>query len=109
MFSQHNVSKVENLIHPALFIFGGDRNAPDNALLADQWILTLGHLQSSAEKDLRSTRNEICPSLLWTKNTKFDWSCASLADENSINPCRWEDVALMAWCTEQYNSFTSPF
>ena len=112
MFSQRNAAKAENLVHPALLLFGGDRDAPGNEFLADQWVMTLGDLQYQTEKDLNSTRNEICPSLLEpskTNDTPFDWSCASFADVNSANPCRWEDVAFMAWCLEQYDSFTSPF
>lgn len=112
MFSQRNAAKAENLVHPALLLFGGDRDAPGNEFLADQWVMTLGDLQYQTEKDLNSTRNEICPSLLEpskTNDTPFDWSCASFADVNSANPCRWEDVAFMAWCLKQYDSFTSPF
>ncbi len=102
----------KSLVDPALLIFGGDRNAPDNAFLADQWIFTLGHLHLLKKEDLRASHNEIC--MPWLKpnraeDTKFDGSGAALADVNSVEPCRWEDVVFMAWCTEQYNSFTSPF
>lgn len=99
----------DSLVDPALLIFGGDRNAPENAFLADQWIFTLGHLHLLTKEDLRASRNEICMPWLKPDDTKFDWSCAALADVNSVDPCRWEDVVFMAWCTEQYDSFTSPF
>jgi hypothetical protein len=97
---------------PGILVFAGDQSLPNNSFLGDQWILTLQHLHSSLAPDAERRQASGCNELLdpsKTDNNPFDWTCGILADINSNNPCRWEDLIKMAWCLEQYNTFISPF
>lgn len=103
--------KYRELIHPALLMYGGDYISSHDILLNDQWLLTLEQLQLNTEH-IEDARQKVCHKILnpsKTGNNEFDWSCGALADIYSFSPCKWQDVVLVAWCNEQYNSFVSPF
>jgi len=108
-----------NAIEPAIIVFAGDDQgvlSAQNSFLGDQWFLTLERLHASLDPEMERWREEVCrgggeqllePST--TGNNKWDWTCGALADINSEDTCRWEDLVLMAWCLRQYNTLASPF
>ncbi len=103
---------VRNSIEPAIMMYAGDKGLTNDNFLSDQWFLTLNDLHFTTGIEVERQRDEACHYLLnpsRTGNNRWDWTCGALADENSDNACRFEDIILMAWCLKQYNSFTSPF
>ena len=95
---------------PGILVFAGDQSLPHNTFLGDQWLLTLQDLHYSMSTDTERKVTNGCEELLnqsKTDNNSFDWTCGIMADINSDKPCRTKDLIKMAWCLEQYNSFSS--
>lgn len=106
-----DLQSIETNSEPAIIIYGGDMSLPNNNYLDDLWLLTLKKVDLDTNKYFKRGKYDICKPLLTPNkvdNNPWDWSCGSLATKNSRNPCRWEDVVLMAWCQGQYQSFLSP-
>lgn len=86
-----------------LVIFGGERYSPQ--CLNDMWMLSLEQLvrltPSPQEKEYA------CEAILSNNDmsNKWYWTCGDFGGVYSVEKCGVEDVLLMAWCKDQYNSF----
>ena len=93
---------------PLLYQFGGDDGKRN---FGDHWVLTLKDV-SESEQDVVSRREAVCRWKVQTNSTAHTvWkeSCDVQLNSSSLRKeCRWQDILLMAWCIEQYQSFLSP-
>ena len=87
-------------------MFGGNPGIPSQTYLNDIWALQINPDINSISEDIKVDR---CKTILDTASLQWNQTCGSITNTNETkNLCSWTDIVTMAWCLEQYQSFTSP-
>ena len=120
--SNEIINKLYNINSgPFLLMFGGDgghlpNSYPNtygfmpNSFFDDVWLLSLSKLNNT---DAIGYRNAYCIDRLNRDSTRYQgWNntCgreepADIGDDTAPEECRIEEILMMAWCKQQYQSF----
>lgn len=113
MCKSHDVDRMDHVV----IVFGGDGGLlhnsyqdsygfMSNAFFQDVWMLSLGGISGSMKERHREEHCDWRLSLNSTAQREWNASCGwSESKYSSPDECSWDEILVMAWCKEQYQSF----
>mmetsp|Transcript_15725 Transcript_15725/g.23364 ORF Transcript_15725/g.23364 Transcript_15725/m.23364 type:complete len:117 (+) Transcript_15725:2189-2539(+) len=103
----HSIDHITSR-NPQFLLFGGDSDITGNYLYDDLWIFTWNETLFGKHLLSRQSQQAYCDLRHGKKNpsaiSMWNLSCGEIASNSSRIGCRWEDIILLAWCNEEYQS-----